>query len=306
MHSRVQSGLVASLASFLRQGISSHLDAALAIQRSRFGKPFLAYSRSAYYGVAMEEPENITTEEGLDPQVESAPKPKRGKGCLWGCLGCAGLFALLLAGLIGLFIWGLSSIFDEKPFDPVVRVPDQKALLTALDKLECSSAELVSGTSTSSLSTIHFNPEETNALLASLVTMSQGKEWSMDTGAVKLADAQFEQGALTAKISINTKEYVGFGGWINIQTKVIPKIKDHHMTLVVKKLVLGSLNCPPSYMESTLDDEISSFENSKSGQDLLNVVQKLEVNDEGVHITFDSQALLQYMMSGIFSQGIGI
>ena len=260
-----------------------------------------------HYGIAMDGDDNITTKaEESDIQAEPSPQPKRGRGCLWGCLGCGGLLTLVIALCVGLFVWALSSIFDEKPYAPVTRVPDQKALSTAMVKLQGVSQGLTAAPSSDNgLSSIQLTTKEANALLSFAVNMSRGKKIDTAAGEVRIADAQLEHGVLSAKISIDTGSSLGFGNWLNIQAKLVPEIKNKHVTLAVKKLVLGSLEVPPGSMKATLDSEIVDFETSQDGQDLLNIMKKLVVGEQGVSITFDPQALMTYLMQALANQNTG-
>ena len=212
---------------------------------------------------------------------------------------------MVIAVCVGLFIWVLSSIFDEKPYKPVTRVPDQKALSKAMGKLQDVQGLDAAASSNNVLSTIHLTTKEANALLALVVNMSRSKKIDTVAGEVRIADAQLEQGVLSAKISIDTGNSLGFGKWINIQADVVPGIKNKHVTLVVKKLVLGSLEVPPDSMKENVDSEIVAFEASQDGQDLLNIIKKLVVGEQGVSVTFDPQALMTYLMRVFAKQNSG-
>ena len=213
---------------------------------------------------------------------------------------------MVIAVCIGLFIWLLSSVFDGKPYAPVTRVPDQRALSKAMAKLQDVSQGLGAAPSSHNvLSSIHLTTKEANALLAFVVTMSRSNKINTDAGEVRIADAQLEQGMLSAKISIDTGSSLGFGKWINMQANAVPGIKNNHITLDVKKLVVGSLEVPPNSTKTTLDSEIVAFENSQNGQDLLDIIKRLVVGEQGVSITFDPQALMTYMMRTLAKQNSG-
>jgi len=262
--------------------------------------------------------------EDLKETIAEGEKTRSKGGCkkplLWGCLGCGGAAFLLVAAVVGIAVYALSSIFDEKPFPPVDRPPDSAAMASAMAKIQKSMlgdgsddgsalalAAMLDGKQPAGGAKeeeLKLTATEVNALLDSGLAYMHGCEKTGESKDFRVADAVFENGVLSVKASFRPGVDLGFGEWINFEAKLVPEIKDRHLNLTVLKLKIGSMDLPPDSMKETVEENIAEFETSDNGRQLLDTISELTVEKNGVTVKYDPVKLMAIMLKALSELGV--
>ena len=243
--------------------------------------------------------------EEIAQNIPPVNKSKKNKYILFGCLGLM-LFGIIL--IIAVVLWAASVFFDEKPFEEVAKNPDPEKMVSIAEKFGIDQnssggdqqeiAMQLLNTLMETSKTITLTKEETNALLDFAVV--GGREYlKQKFPSVTLGDAYFDNGALYVSASYKSNFSTPFGQYLNMQMTLIPGVKDNHISLKVKNLKVGSVTVSGDSLQEKLDEGISDFENSKDGQEFLDIVSRLDVKQDAVTLTFNPQKMTMTLLNGM-------
>jgi hypothetical protein len=230
-------------------------------------------------------------------------KPRRMRRWLMGC-GCllAGIM-LLVALAIGAAIWLLSLFFSREPMDTLPEPDNPVALASAVQKIQTAAMAglLDSGVITNDTPAVkptsrkplllELNQAEVNAILHYALGFRQGLAIAETGSADERIDCSFHQGEFTLRFSKKLPD-TPFGNWLNLTASFIPKIENQHLFINMTSCRVGRLSIPLKSIQKRLSSKnIPEFEQSPEGRQILLLIDKLEVQPDGIAVHFRSQAV---------------
>ncbi len=140
---------------------------------------------------------------------------------------------------------------------------------------------------------VTLNKGEVNALIDSAFTVEIADRLrkSNDPSKPRIYDAKFDNGEFTVKMTVDSHIPTPFGSYCNIEVVFIPQVIDHHLQLNLTASKIGSLPLPVSYFENIIASQISLYEQTQDGKDVLSVITSLKIDKKEVVLDYDGQCL---------------
>jgi hypothetical protein len=73
-------------------------------------------------------------------------------------------------------------------------------------------------------------------------------------------------------------------------------IKEKHLNLNVESLKIGDVPIPEKWYKEALAKELTSFEKTKDGKKVLNIVKTLKIANGGITLRYDAKKLMFFLM----------
>ena len=255
---------------------------------------------------------NITEKESNinESTVTSSQEPPKKKShtklIVFGCLGSV-IFIIIV--FISLALWGFSMVFDAKPLENVLKQPDEQQLVSISKKFgineDTDSKENIQmqllNTLMSNEKTITLNKDELNTLID--YSVMGGREYlKQKFPAATISNAYFQDGKLFVDASYKNSFSTPFGQYINMHITFIPGVSNHHISLRITNLKVGSMLISGSNLQKEVDKAIVDFEKTDDGKMVIEVVKKLDVQKDSVSVTFNPQKLMMMMIQHMQGQ----
>jgi hypothetical protein len=228
-------------------------------------------------------------------------KPSGKKRWLIGCgIIVAGLLFLLAIG-IGLAAWVASAVFDPAPMEIPTEMADPAALMTASQKIQSAAmAGILDANPTLSQDTptllLELTGPEVNALLMTGMGLQQGMAVAEKGAAAERMDCRFEAGEFIFRVSKRMNLKTPFGEWVNVSATFVPEIRDGHLFVTLTGCRLGQFPAPLGKIQKRLSvSDIPEFEQSRNGQLVLRLIDRLETTDDGVAVRYRPQAVTEIL-----------
>ena len=250
--------------------------------------------------------EKNLNEENSVQSPEQQKQKRKTKLIVFGCLGS---FLFVIIVLISLSLWGISLIFDKKPLNNVLKEPNEEQLVNIAKKFgvdeNADSKENITmqllNTLMENEKTITLNKSELNTLID--YSVMGGREYlKQKFPAATISNAYFKDGKLFVDASYKNSFSTPFGQYINMKITFIPGVSNHHISLRITNLKVGSMLISGSNLQKEIDKAIVDFEKTEDGKMIIDVVKKLDIQKESVTVTFNPQKLMMMLIQQIQGQ----
>ena len=229
---------------------------------------------------------------------KSMVKRKSRKILLW----CFSIFFFLFTLLSGFMLWITASLFDHKPFKTVNKNPDYDKIEQIAEKIGIiqktnSKQNIISQYATmlmQDVKIVELSDEEVNTLFAASLTSSN---IYLDNYMPELtiANCQFKNGTFIVDSSFENSFSTPFGKYLNMHIVFTPQIRNRHLSLKIESVSVGTYKIAGAHIQDLVNEELSKFEESTNGKDVLDLITTLYVEKQRITIVFKPKEVLLFI-----------
>jgi hypothetical protein len=208
-------------------------------------------------------------------------------------------FLLLFCVIIGVILWAVSAVWDEKPFSEKMVVPQQDELFLISMKTTPFINSLKNANDESApVETLVFNEKEMNAFFK-LARQSQaqglGKK-ELEKNHIAFANGYFKDGVFHISLSFDSQVNTWFGKYINVKIELVPEVSEKEEKLKIISCTVGSLSFPSESIERKINESLVMAEKVDKRYAIARAaIRKIYVKDNKLHIEYSPYFLRTLM-----------